>query len=649
MGCIREAADILNEAVTATGGDVSVLTNLAILLERLGRHAESISIAERVIATDPDHEAARLTLGLALLRGGHPGKAVHHYRLLTANLPGNPDAFLNLGEALMAIDQYSEALTAYERAIELKPALIAALIGKGQALAMLERFNESDAIFSEATRLDSGETAGCFLRMAKSTGQRIPPGWRAQAVEVFLSRRWAQQQVCDWRFRDAYLDELQCYARQLAATGAGAHDPSLAFQCLAAPLPVRERRSLLDGVAAGIAASAGPPARRRLTRLAGPIRLGFISADFRESPTAQVHWRQLALHDRTRFQVHAYSLVDAGNSPLRRRIIESVDHFHDVSRASATEAAWRIARDGIDILVDLTGLVDNARPEILALRPAPLRVSYMGGLVPLGKRLVDYRLSDRTTTPDNGEFTEALALLPDTHFIYNDEEPINDRSPTRRECGLPDEGFVFCAFNSCFKIEPTVFDIWMELLKSLPGSVLWLRDEGSATIHNLRGAAVARGIADDRLIFAPRMGRPSHLARHARADLFLDTLICNAGTTAADALWAGLPVLTCTGNTMASRLATSLVSAAGLQDLIVSSTDEYRSLAYRLATTPTLLHGLRQRLAEDRGTSPLFATRRRVRHIERSFEMMWERHTAGLPPASFDVPDDAPRSQETKA
>jgi len=639
MGRDSEAARVLAEAIIATEGDISVLVNMAILREQQGCLEDAWETAARVIDTMPDHSAARFTAGLALLKLGRPNEAIPHYLHLSTLFPERPDLFLNLGEALMAADKYDEALAAYERAIHLKPDLVAAMIGKGQALAMLERFGEADALFNNLTHNHAEEAHSCFQRMAKNVRQRISSGWVPRATEIYLSRRWSQQQVCDWRFRQGYLDNLGTYAEWLSSVNETAHDPSLAFQCLAASLPASKRKVLLDRVAAGIVASAGPQIRRRHLRKPGPLRLGFLSADFRESPTAQLHWRQLALHDRSRFEVHAFSLLDEKNSPLRARIIESVDKFHDISQATATEAAWRISRAGIDVLIDLTGILDNARPEILALRPAPVSVSYMGGLVPLGKQLVDYRISDRITTPVPDEFTEALALLPYTHFIYNDLEAIADRAPTRLECGLPPDGIVFCAFNSAFKIEPEIFSIWMRLLRECPDSVLWLRDAGEATSRSLRGEAIAQNVAGDRLIFAPRMERSVHLARHAHADLFLDTFICNAGTTAADALWAGLPVLTRTGNTMASRLATSLVTAAGVPELAVSSTEEYLALASRLAGSPHLLQRLRERLAGCRATSRLFDTQLRVKHLSQAFETMWECHLQGAPPTSFEIVD----------
>lgn len=644
LGQGDEAARILTEAVTATCGDLSVRANQAILLERLGRSAEAVEAAEKVLATAPGHAAARLTLGVALLALGRHEEALHHQKLLAAANPESPEAFLNLGEALMAVSAYADALATYDRAIELKPDLIAAWIGKGQALSMLRRFDAADAVFAEAARRDPAGAFECFERIAGRTGLRIPHGWQAKAAEIFLSRCWIEQQVCDWRNRDAYLHELHAHAERLAATDACAHDESLAFQSLATPLTVRQRRGLLDAVAKGIVTSGLPPARRRQTRAPGPLRLGFMSTGFRNHPSAQLHWRHLALYDRRRFRVHAYSLVPDPTGHMRDKVAGSVDCFRDLSRATAEEARWRIARDGIDILVDLAGYQDNARPEILAARPATLQVSYHGSPLSMTRLLVDYRITDRIASPDASEFTEAAAFVPAPHYMYNDAEPVASGIPSRRECGLPDAGTVFCAFNNAFKIEPEVFGVWMELLRALPDSTLWLSDGGTQMRDNLRRAASARGIAGERLVFAPRIERAAHLARHACADLFLDTFYCNAHTTAVDALWAGLPVLTRAGDTMTSRLAASLVTAAELPELVVSTSAEYLTMARNLASAPEQLADLRQRLAANRKSSRLFATERRVRHLERAFETMWERHCRGEPPASFDVPDVETRS-----
>jgi predicted O-linked N-acetylglucosamine transferase (SPINDLY family) len=261
----------------------------------------------------------------------------------------------------------------------------------------------------------------------------------------------------------------------------------------------------------------------------------------------------------------------------------------------------------------------------------------------MDRELVDYRITDAYTTPPEEEscWSEKLAFLPDTLWIYNDREAIAANEPTRSACGLPEQGFAFCCFNTNYKIEPDVFAIWMQLLARVPGSVLWLMDGGEAVRRNLQRAASSHGIAPIRLIFAPRLPHAEHLARHACADLFLDTFYCGAHTTAADALWAGLPVLGYAGGTMAARLGASIVRAAGLPELVAADRGAYEATAFRLATQPGELTALREKLTRNRTTCALFDTARRVREMDRAFEMMWQRHLAGLPPESFAVPPEA--------
>lgn len=641
MGRREDALRLLTEADHITGGASSILINLAVLLGQLRRDSEAIVVAERVLANDPNNPDALRALGIALMATGRYAEAVAHFRQLAALEPKDAGAFLNLGEALLAADRYQEALCAYEDSLACDAGSIATRVGLGQALAMLRQFSQADAQFEEASRFDPATTSALYRRMARTAEQRIPPGWQARAVEVFLSRRWAQQQVCDWRFRTEYLDELCRYAERTAAQNGVIHDVALAFQSHTAPMPENTRRDLLGAVARGIITAAGRPVRRRLARVAGPVRIGFLSPNFREHPSAQLNWRLLALLDRTRFRVFGYSLLHSAG-PLRERVVEACDVFREVSSMSGWEIAKRIALDDIDILVDLAGHMDHARPEILALLPAPLRVSYLGSPGAMGSELVDYRITDHYTTPpeDAACWSEKLVFLPQTVALYNNREAIAATNPTRTACSLPEDGFVFCCFNASYKIEPEVFAVWMRLLARVPDSVLWLLDTGQATRDNLRREAAAHGVAPERIVFAPRLPRAEHLARHACADLFLDTFYCGAMATAGDALWSGLPVLTCSGTTMAARMSGTIVRAAGLPEMVLSDRAEYEAMAIKLATRPDALAALRQKLALERTMCPLFDTERRARELGQAFQMMWERHAAGLPPESFDVPDE---------
>jgi predicted O-linked N-acetylglucosamine transferase (SPINDLY family) len=417
---------------------------------------------------------------------------------------------------------------------------------------------------------------------------------------------------------------------------------------LSLPLKASEQQALARGIALAAQARAaalppGPaPADSSGKRAHARIRLGFISPNFREHPSAKLHWRHLALRDRARFEVFGYSL-HRSEGPLRQHIVEACDVFRELSELDSREIATRIAADGIDILVDLAGHLEHSRPEVLALRTVSLRVSYQGLPATMGAELIDYRITDAFTTPPEEMpfWSEKLAFLPGTLFIYNDREAIAETVPSRSACGLPGNGFVFCSFNANYKIEPEVFAVWMRLLTHVPGSVLWLLDGGEEVRRNLRREAATHGIAPERLVFAPRLPHAEHLARHACADLFLDTFYCGAHTTAVDALWAGLPVLTCPGETMAARMSASIVRAAGLQEMVFADRAAYETAALRLATQPEELAAVREKLERNRTTCSLFDTAQRVRELDRAFEMMWQRHLAGLPPQSFAVAPEA--------
>jgi predicted O-linked N-acetylglucosamine transferase (SPINDLY family) len=331
--------------------------------------------------------------------------------------------------------------------------------------------------------------------------------------------------------------------------------------------------------------------------------------------------------------------VPNDGSAIRKRLEKAFDQFVDVQNVSFVEAAQRIQSDGIDILVDLTAYTEMARTQIPAQRPAPVQVNYLGYPGTMGAPFIDYIMVDEFVVPPDQEafFSEKLARLPGAYQVNDSKREIAAQTPSRRECGLPETGFVFCCFNNSFKITPRMFDIWMRILKAVPGSVLWLLENNPAVPVNLRKEAQARQVSEDRLIFAPRLPLAEHLARHRLADLFLDTLPYNAHTTASDALWAGCPLVTMAGHTFPSRVAASLLRTVGLPELITTSLPEYEELALRLAQDADLLNTLRSRLQTNRKTSRLFDGTRAARAIESAYTTMWETYKAGEPPRSFAV------------
>jgi predicted O-linked N-acetylglucosamine transferase (SPINDLY family) len=345
-------------------------------------------------------------------------------------------------------------------------------------------------------------------------------------------------------------------------------------------------------------------------------------------------------HDRNKFEILGISSGPDRRSEMRSRLIAAFDRFVDVRRLSDADVARLLREAEADIAVDLKGFTQNCRPSILAHRPAPIQVNYLGYPGTMGAEYIDYIVADEFVIPRDHQihYSEKVVYLPDCYQVNDRKRKIAERPPARAEVGLPEHGFVFCCFNNNFKMTPRIFDIWMRLLQRVDQSVLWLLQGSTAAESNLRREAQVRGINPSRLIFAPRMKLQQHLARHRLADLFLDTLPYNAHTTASDALWTGLPVVTCAGTTFAGRVAGSLLQAVGLPELVTNALEDYEALALRLATQQGLLQEIKGKLAKNRLTTPLFDTGRFCGHIEAAYTAMWDIHQRGEPPKAFMVP-----------
>lgn len=365
------------------------------------------------------------------------------------------------------------------------------------------------------------------------------------------------------------------------------------------------------------------------------IRLGYLSGDFHQHATALLMVEMLEAQDRQRFELHAYSHGADDGLGMRQRLQACFEGFHEVAALNDAELARQIHADGIDLLVDLKGYTAGSRTAVLMARPAPVQVSYLGYPGTLGGDFCDYLISDDFITPPGsaGHYSEALACLPHSYQPHGRARALA-AAPSRAEAGLPEQGLVLCCFNQSWKFTPEVFALWCRLLAQLPGSVLWLlKNEGAQ--GNLRREAMQRGISPERLVFAPDAAQPQHLARLALADLVLDTSPYNAHTTGSDALWAGVPMVTCAGQTFASRVAGSLLHAVGLPELVTNSLADYEALALGLCSEPGRLAALRQKLAGLRAGAPLFDVPAYTRALEALFEAMWARHQAGLPPAAL--------------
>jgi predicted O-linked N-acetylglucosamine transferase (SPINDLY family) len=371
----------------------------------------------------------------------------------------------------------------------------------------------------------------------------------------------------------------------------------------------------------------------------GKLRVAYLSADLHRHATTFLMAELFERHDRSRFEIIGVSFGMDDRSEIRKRLVAAFDQFHDVRRRTDEEIARLVHELQSDIAVNLKGYTQDARPNILAHRPAPIQVSFLGYPGTMGASFIDYIIADQVVAPFEHEqfYTEKIIHLPDCYQVNDSKRKISKRTPTRREIGLPERGFVFCCFNNNWKITPEVFDVWMYLLRQVEGSVLWLLRDNASAETNLRNEARARGIDPSRLIFAGRLPMEEHLARHRLADLFLDTLPYNAHTTASDALWTGLPVLTCMGKSFAGRVAGSLLHAVGLPELVTSDLGAYQALALKLVTEPDVLTSMRKKLEENRLTAPLFDTDRFRQNIESAYTQMWEIWQRGEALHSFAV------------
>ncbi|HEY7944923.1 MAG TPA: tetratricopeptide repeat protein [Casimicrobiaceae bacterium] len=577
-------------------------------LQDLKRHEEALACYDRALASRPDYAKALNNRGAALRElGRHDDALLSLDRALSVN-PDYLEALNNRGATLQRLLRPEDALACYDRALALKPGYAKALHNRGTALAELQRYGDAARSFAELIALDPdydyaiGNLLGCYLHccawesvssLAQRVASAVDRGGRAIVPFPFLA------------VSSSEASHLRCSRTYVADRYPASPEAMWQGQ------------------------------RYRHDR----IRVAYLSADFHDNATAYLMAELFELHDQDRFEITAISFGPDTGGPMRQRLQRSLGQFVDVRAKSDREVARMLREAEIDIAVDLKGFTANSRTGILSHRPAPLQVSYLGFPGTMGAEYIDYIIADRQVIPPGHEvfYVEKVVRLPDSYQVNDSKRRIAERTPARAEAGLPGDGFVFCCFNSSYKIAPDVFDVWMRLLEGVQGSVLWLLDDNAAASLNLKHEAARRGVAADRLVFAPRLNLDEHLARHRLADLFLDTLPYNAHTTASDALWAGLPVLTCTGSAFAGRVAGSLLTAAGLPELITRSLEDYEALGLRLATTPALLPAIRVRLALRRDDCPLFDAGRFRRHIESAYGQMWERHQQGKPPAGFDL------------
>ena len=582
--------------------------NLGVALAALGRFDEAVDAYGAAIAIDPGDVDALNNRGNALYELHRLGEALASYDRALAIQPNDAEVLNNRANVLCALNRHADALVSYDRALAIMPNYAHALNNRGNVLRALDR--HEDAIADLQHLLN------------------VQPDYEYARGELFDSKL----RCCDWRDYEQVVETIK---KEVAAGRRAVYPFNFLTISESSSDQLRCARTYGDHKFPTPKSSMGRDEWRPHER----IRVAYLSADYHNSATSELMLGLFEAHDQARFETTAISYGPDSEDEKRKRLKGAFGRFIDVRGQSDRQTALLMRRLEIDIAVDLKGYTQDCRPGILAFRPSPVQVAYLGYPGTMGAAHIDYIIADALVIPDDQRacYTEKVVYLPHSYQANDSNRPIAPSAPTRREAGLPESGFVFCCFNSCYKFTPAVFDVWMRLLLEVEGSVLWLLDCDAAATRNLRRNAELRGVAANRLVFAPLIKNADHLARLRLADLCLDTTPYNAHTTASDALWAGLPVLTMLGSSFAGRVAGSLLKAVGLPELITDDLEGYEATALRLARDESALTAIKAKLARNRLTFPLFDTDRFRRNIESAYRTMWERSQRGEPPASFAV------------
>ena len=651
------------------------------------RYHDALLAYDDALAVRPGFAEAWLGRGYTLIQLGRHEEALAAVDKALTLRPDFAEAWVCRGNALLEIDRFREAAAAYDRALAAQPEFAAAWSGHGNVLLRLGRHPEAEAAFERALAADSTFAEAWLGRgtLALSVGRHddalaaldkalalnpgLPDAWLARGQVCYLAKRYddaltswnnalalnpdqpgvaaaslrIRMHHCDWTGFEAACESVRSSVRNGEIVAP--------FMFVAIPSTPPEQlqcaRTLIESNFRAVGAPVWCGERHDHDR----VRIAYLSADFHQHATSQLMAGVFEHHDRSRFEVTGISVGPNDNSNMRRRIEAAFERFVDAKAHGDDQIAELIRALEVDILVDLKGYTQDARTGVLAKRPAPIQVNYLGFPGTIGAGFIDYIVADRNVIPEH-EFdcyAEKVVWLPDSYQANDRNRAIADSAPVRAEHALPEAAFVFCCFNDNYKITPTVFSCWMRILLAVENSVLWLFEDNGKAADNLRREAAARDVAPQRLVFARRLPNAEHLARHRCADLFLDTLPYGAHTTASDALWAGLPVVTCRGETFAGRVGASLLNAVHLPELVTTTVSEYELLAIGLAQDPVRLAALKAKLARHRLTAPLFNTPQFTRGIEAAYAIMMERHRAELPPDHIRVKRSTADSQPVAA
>jgi predicted O-linked N-acetylglucosamine transferase (SPINDLY family) len=642
LGRLDEALHSYDRAISLNPGYAEAFSNRGSVLNLQARFTEAIDSYDRALQLRPAYAEAYYNRGVSLHETGRADLALASYEHAVRLRPGYAEAWYNRGNALQELRRPDEALRSFDRALQIRADFAEAWNNRGNALHDLER--SADALHSFERALASkpdlaaaysnrGDTLRDLGRLEEAQASFA----RAATLQpdlpwLFGARLHTNLELCDWTDLGAHVDRL------VAAIGRGER-VTRPFPVLAlVDDPALQRRVAEISVADGEPTRRLPPPRAARPRRER-IRIGYYSADYYHHATAHLAAGLFEHHDRRRFELVAFSFGPDKRDGMRGRLTAAFARFVDV-RAKSDQEVAQLSRDlEIDIAVDLKGFTQDARTGIFAHRAAPIQVNYLGYPGTMAAPYIDYIIADHAVIPAHSRqhYAEKVVFLPCSYQVNDRQRPVTSQDLSRAQLGLPPTGFVLCCFNNPVKIGPSTFAGWMRILQRVAGSVLWLLADDATVVRNLRREAAARGVGAERLVFARPLPLAEHLARHRAADLFVDTLPCNAHTTASDALWAGLPVLTLSGQSFAARVAASLLHGIGMPELITATQEQYEATAVALATDAARLAALRRKLHEQRLAAPLFDVGRYTRRLESAYLQMYEGWQAGLQPQDIEL------------
>ena len=603
--------------------------------------AAAIDNYKKAIKIRPDYAAAHNNMGVTLNMSGDLEAALVCYQKSIRIAPNYAEAHYNMGNALKGQENFKKAIASYQRTIKLNPehALARNNMGVaynsiGESELAIQSYNgaiENRPDYAEAY-YNLGNTLARLgvLNSAIENYQKalkIRSTYHAARIALLNAQRY----TCFW----ADSERTSQYILALEKTSVGVAP----FKALSLEdSPARHRRRSELYTKQNIKEVAMPPLQRPAV-LPARLRIGYFSADFKKHPVSYLVIKVFETHNRDAFEIFGYSLGNLVNDDMRARLVRGFDTFRDVQDLSGREIALIAQKDRIDVAIDLTGHTKQGRPTIFSNRAAPIQINYLGYPGTMGAEFIDYIIADQNLIPKRSRrfYSESPIYLPHHYQAQDDELPIAQEIPSRESLGLPESAFVFCAINNSHKISPSEFDIWMRLLLRVNGSVLWLLETNIWMKSNLCREALSRGVDPDRLIFTQMCSHEKYLARFRQADLYLDTFTYNAGATASNALWSGLPVLTKLGEGYTARMAGSLLNSIGLPELITTTEFQYEEVAYKLATDPVLLPAVRRKSLLNRVSSPLFKTALFTRHLESGYSQAYHRYFEGKDPETIFV------------